>query len=115
MDRLSILTYRAISLMVFFSLLAGCSGGSALSMAVSKPNIVEAFSTLAAARTHIKHVIIIMQENRSFDNYFGTYPGADGIPRKGGRFSVCLPERLGQRCVVPYHDTQDIDHGGPHT
>jgi len=22
----------------------------------------------------IKHVIIIMQENRSFDSYFGTYP-----------------------------------------
>ena len=27
----------------------------------------------------IKHVIIIMQENRSFDDYFGTYPGATGI------------------------------------
>ena len=23
----------------------------------------------------IKHVIIIMQENRSFDSYFGTFPG----------------------------------------
>ena len=31
----------------------------------------------------IKHVIIIMQENRSFDSYFGTYPGADGIPMRG--------------------------------
>ena len=28
----------------------------------------------------IKHVIIVMQENRSFDTYFGTHPGADGIP-----------------------------------
>ena len=27
----------------------------------------------------IKHIIMIMQENRSFDTYFGTYPGADGI------------------------------------
>ena len=27
----------------------------------------------------IRHVVIIMQENRSFDSYFGTYPGADGI------------------------------------
>jgi phospholipase C len=26
----------------------------------------------------IKHVIVVMQENRSFDEYFGTYPGADG-------------------------------------
>ncbi len=24
----------------------------------------------------IRHVIVIMQENRSFDSYFGTYPGA---------------------------------------
>ena len=30
----------------------------------------------------IKHVIIIEQENRSFDSYFGTYPGADGIPHE---------------------------------
>ena len=28
----------------------------------------------------IQHVVVIMQENRSFDSYFGTYPGADGIP-----------------------------------
>ena len=28
----------------------------------------------------ITHVIIIMQENRSFDAYFGTYPGANGFP-----------------------------------
>ena len=28
----------------------------------------------------IKHVVVIMQENRSFDSYFGTFPGADGIP-----------------------------------
>ena len=28
----------------------------------------------------IRHVIVIFQENRSFDSYFGTYPGADGIP-----------------------------------
>ena len=32
----------------------------------------------------IRHVIIIMQENRSFDSYFGTYPGADGIPMSNG-------------------------------
>ncbi|MGH3302459.1 MAG: alkaline phosphatase family protein, partial [Streptosporangiaceae bacterium] len=32
----------------------------------------------------IKHVIVIMQENRSFDSYFGTYPGADGIPVQNG-------------------------------
>jgi phospholipase C len=30
--------------------------------------------------TPIKHLIFIIQENHSFDNYFGTYPGANGIP-----------------------------------
>jgi len=37
---------------------------------------------LDIARERIKHVVIVMQENRSFDSYFGTYPGADGIPRQ---------------------------------
>ncbi len=29
----------------------------------------------------VSHVIVIIQENHSFDNYFGTYPGANGIPQ----------------------------------
>ena len=43
----------------------------------------------------IKHVIVVMQENRSFDEYFGTYPGADGLPRKDGRFAACMPDPRG--------------------
>ena len=31
-------------------------------------------------KTPIKHFVVLMQENHSFDNYFGTFPGADGIP-----------------------------------
>jgi len=27
----------------------------------------------------IKHVIVIVEENHTFDNYFGTYPGANGL------------------------------------
>ena len=38
----------------------------------------------------IKHVVVIMQENRSFDSYFGTYPGADGIPMQNGVPTVCV-------------------------
>ena len=45
----------------------------------------------------IRHVIVIMQENRSFDNYFGTYPGADGIPRLHGKGTIpCVPDPLRQ-------------------
>ena len=28
----------------------------------------------------IQHLIFIVQENHSFDNYFGTYPGVNGLP-----------------------------------
>jgi phospholipase C len=34
----------------------------------------------AETQTPIKHFVVMMQENHTFDNYFGTYPGADGFP-----------------------------------
>ena len=61
----------------------------------------------------IKHVIIVMQENRSFDSYFGTYPGADGIPMSHGVPAVCVPQPAGG-CTRPYHDRADVNGGGPH-
>jgi phospholipase C len=62
----------------------------------------------------IKHVIIVMQENRSFDSYFGTYPGADGIPMLNDVPAVCVPNPAGG-CTVPYHDIADVNGGGPHS
>ncbi|MDT4893138.1 MAG: hypothetical protein QOE97_2173 [Pseudonocardiales bacterium] len=62
----------------------------------------------------IQHVIVIMQENRSFDTYFGTYPGADGIPMSGGHPTVCVPSGTGAPCVRPYPDHADVNGGGPH-
>jgi phospholipase C len=59
-------------------------------------------------------VIIIMQENRSFDSYFGTFPGADGIPARNGRFTVCLPDPRTKRCDRPYHDPSLVNGGGAH-
>ncbi|MHB8354949.1 MAG: alkaline phosphatase family protein [Burkholderiales bacterium] len=63
---------------------------------------------------NIRHVIIIMQENRSFDSYFGTFPGADGLPTKDGAFTVCNPDPKSGQCIGPYHDANDINGGGPH-
>jgi phospholipase C len=59
-------------------------------------------------------VIVVVQENRSFDSYFGTFPGADGIPRAGGRPTVCLPVGRGRPCARPFHDRADSNSGGPH-
>ena len=60
----------------------------------------------------ITHVIFIMQENRSFDSYFATFPGANGLPK-----GTCIPlnpstPTLG--CVIPFHDQRDVNAGGPH-
>ncbi len=74
--------------------------------------------TLSVAPIHrIKHVVVIMQENRSFDTYFGTYPGADGIPGVAGNPGTlrCVPDpaHSGQ-CVKPFPDHKDKNYGGPH-
>ena len=62
----------------------------------------------------IKHIVMIMQENRSFDSYFGTYPGADGIPMDRGEPLVCVPDPKTGVCVEPFHETHDRNVGGPH-
>ena len=69
-------------------------------------------NTVAGQR--IKHVIVIMQENRSFDTYFGTYPGADGIPMQNGVPLVCVPDPATATCIKPYVDHADVNGGGPH-
>src|SRR5581483_1319664 len=56
----------------------------------------------------IKHIIIIMQENRSFDTYFGTYPGANGLP------SGCINDPQSGKCIKSYHEVADVNGGGPH-
>jgi phospholipase C len=76
-------------------------------------------ATIAQAQQFIQHVIIIMQENRSFDQYFGTFPGADGLPTDGkGNFKTCIPLRPSdpsQGCVKPFHDTSLYQSGAPHS
>jgi len=58
--------------------------------------------------TPILHVVVIMKENHAFDNYFGTFPGADGIPG-----NVSLPDGHGGT-VSPHwingSSTPDLPH-----
>src|SRR5205085_4695758 len=75
--------------------------------------------SLSVSELHkVKHVVIIMQENRSFDQYFGTFRGADGIPGLAGNpGSVpCIPDpqKTSGGCDKPFHDTNDENGGGPH-
>jgi phospholipase C len=75
---------------------------------------VTASSTPTAA-DKIKHVVIIMQENRSFDHYFGMFPGLPmgrGIPP-----GTCIkdPDEPPPSCIAPFHDPNDVNAGGPHS
>ena len=64
----------------------------------------------------IKHVVIIMQENHSFDNYFGTYPGADGIPGLAGHPGTvpCVPDPNAAAATSRTTTPQLTGAGGPH-
>ncbi len=71
---------RAAGILAVLAPLAGCTGtpsGTLSAAALPAARI----SSPAWARPHvggpIKHVIIVMQENRSFDDLFQGYPGAD--------------------------------------
>jgi phospholipase C len=62
---------------------------------------VVALDAAADTRTPIHHFIVLMQQNHTFDNYFGTYPTADGIPP-----NACMPSNLPddmiRTCVKPF-------------
>jgi phospholipase C len=77
-------------------------------------------TTGAAAATpqgifKLDHLIFIVQENRSFDHYFGTFPGADGFPMRGGKPHVCIPDPVLGHCSTLYHEHGVAQaKGGPH-
>jgi phospholipase C len=96
-------------------LLAGCGGGSSHHRTTSSTPTPAPAPAPAVGIHKIRHVVVIMQENRSFDSYFGTYPGADGIPTSNGRPAVCLPDPNRRTCLRPFHDRQDRNLGGPHS
>jgi phospholipase C len=66
--------------------------------------------------TPIEHFVVLMQENHTFDNYFGTYPGADGIPE-----GTCMPvdpfDAANTECIEAFHigdrASEDLDHSLP--
>jgi phospholipase C len=96
-------------------LAAGCGGSSTRTVTVPPVHKIPPPRTLTGIHK-IRHVIIIMQENRSFDSYFGTYPGADGIPGVAGNPGTipCVSDPVNGGCQRPYHDRQDLNLGGPH-
>ena len=99
-------TVAAVAALLATAGLAGCTSQQPVS--ASRP------TTAPSGISKIRHVVIIQQENRSFDSFFGTYPGADGIPAKNGQFTVCVPDPRTKGCDRPYHDPSLVNGGAGH-
>ena len=73
-------------------LLAGCGGGGGASGGSLPPGGSTTIVPGVTAAHAIKHVVIIFQENRSVDNLFNGFPGADtaqiGLNSKGQRIQL---------------------------
>jgi phospholipase C len=105
---------RSIAILCAAGLLvAACSGSSTAAPPNQSPPSPASSTTAPDSPPtgihKIRHVVVLMQENRSFDTYFGTYPGADGLP-----MYVCLPNPRERRCERPFVDHADVNGGGPH-
>jgi phospholipase C len=68
---------------------------------------------VAALRARVKHVFVIYQENHSFDNYFGTYPGADNLASPEAQaHGFRQYDPIGKSWVTPFRIT-DPDTESP--
>lgn len=70
---------------------------------------------IANLRAHIHHVFVVYQENRSFDSYFGTFPGTDNLATAEARAHGFRQwDAIGKEWITPFllnaSDTQDADH-----
>jgi len=95
--------------------LSGCSGGGAVSPA---PQVPAHAGADAGQRTgaQIQHVVIIIQENRSFDDFFATFPGADGATSGKMHNGQIVPlKKVGLAALDVNHTyptyLQDYDNG----
>ena len=122
------------------ALVAGGAGVTAATAATAAPKAPAHFEWVHKTATPIKHLVVIFQENISFDHYFGTYPNAantsgqtfhakQGTPSVNGLTTALLtmnPNGVNPRRYDPtnvndvltcdqdhdYHDQQVAFNGG---
>jgi phospholipase C len=107
---------------------AGCGGGSGKTVVVPRPTEAEVASARASCvygagmtadatlpddqptgkDVPINHIVLLMQENRSFDHYYSSFPGVDGAAP-----DITNNDSLGNP-VSRYHLTQKCVPGGQH-
>jgi phospholipase C len=106
----------------FLQLGMGATAASLLTPSIARAAAIEGNHRTRSIRD-VEHVVVLMQENRSFDHYFGTMRGVRGF---GDPHPVALPtgndvfhQPDGTRAVLPFHPDvpdaglaflEDLDH-----
>ncbi|MGW8764137.1 alkaline phosphatase family protein [Streptomyces sp. NPDC055815] len=94
------LTVRLLTALAGAALLLGPTTAATATGAEPEPGPGRGAAAEHRAATPVQHFIYVMQGPRTFDNYFGTYPEADGIPA-----GTCQPRTAhgpASDCVRPY-------------
>jgi phospholipase C len=81
------------------ALLSGCGGGHSNSPSSASPSV-------CSKLTDIEHVVIFIQENRSFDHYFGSYRGVRGFAEQSAAFQQPYPGNTTNALtgkLLPFH------------
>ena len=69
-------------------------------------------AALPATQSPIKRIIVVVMQNHSFDNLFGTYPGADGIqPGVAGYSQADASGAMQTPFLITTDATADLAHG----
>ena len=97
---------RVLALIGWGGLVGACSSsGSSTTGRAAVPEVAADTGQAADGFHKIQHVVVIMQENRSFDHYFGMYHGADGYTLdETGHPTNCVPDPRNGGCIKQYHD-----------
>jgi len=94
-----------LGLVVGFVVATAQRGGEAKPPVKPRPKGFAKVQSAARGMHRIKHAVFIVKENRTFDNYFGTFPGADGAT--SGTISTGGVIPLGH---TPDRTPRDISH-----
>jgi len=102
-------------LMLASCVLAGCGAAAGDARAAGPAGAAESsMNVLRDLRAHVRHIFVIYQENESFDHYFGTYPGADGLLAAARTPGFREWDPLLRRRIAPFRitapDVADPDH-----
>jgi phospholipase C len=100
----------AINRRRFIQLTGGTAAASMLSASIARAAQIPANRATGSIRD-VEHIVVLMQENRSFDHYFGTLRGVRGYgdPRPAGLPSgkSVFHQSDGTADVLPFHPTAE--------